>query len=86
MQPTSAKWAPACRKNHRLRTRSTLLSPRGRLSFDIAWEDEGTVFVAEVKSLTTENEEKQLRSGLGQVLGHAHQIGGGDDALGSTRR
>ena len=36
--------------------------------FDLAWEEEGTVFVAEVKSITVRNEEQQLRLGLGQVL------------------
>jgi len=30
--------------------------------------------VAEVKSLTAANEEKQLRLGLGQVLRYAHQL------------
>lgn len=37
-------------------------------NFDLAWESEGRVWVAEVKSLTALNEEKQLRLGLGQVL------------------
>jgi hypothetical protein len=36
--------------------------------FDLAWEHTGTLFVAEVKSLTLRNEERQLRLGLGQVL------------------
>jgi hypothetical protein len=45
-------------------------SPRpGEPNFDIAWEArDGTVFVAEVKSVTDLNEERQLRLGLGQVL------------------
>jgi len=37
-------------------------------NFDIAWEQGDTLWVAEVKSLTVENEEKQLRLGLGQIL------------------
>lgn len=37
-------------------------------NYDIAWKRDGTIFVAEIKSLTKENEEKQLRLGLGQVL------------------
>ena len=37
-------------------------------NFDLAWEAGGTVIVAEVKSLTVSNEERQLRLGLGQVL------------------
>lgn len=52
--------------------RSTGLEPRspalGEPEFDLAWENHNTVFVAEVKSVTAENEEKQLRLGLGQVL------------------
>ncbi|MEX0990598.1 MAG: hypothetical protein WD206_09940 [Actinomycetota bacterium] len=44
-------------------------SPRpGDPNFDLAWEDGGSLFVAEVKSMTVANEEKQLRLGLGQVL------------------
>jgi hypothetical protein len=41
-------------------------------NFDLAWQDGATIFVAEVKSLTDFNEEKQLRLGLGQVLRYAH--------------
>lgn len=37
-------------------------------NFDLAWQKDGTVFVAEVKSITAENEEHQLRLGVGQVL------------------
>ena len=44
-------------------------SPRAdEPNYDLAWEHEGQVFVAEVKSITDRNEEKQLRLGLGQVL------------------
>lgn len=35
------------------------------LNFDIARRQRGTVFVAEAKSITNENEEEQLRLGLG---------------------
>jgi hypothetical protein len=42
--------------------------------FDLAWEGGDAVFVAEVKSLSDENEERQLRLGLGQVLRYAHQL------------
>lgn len=42
--------------------------------FDLAWLVGKTVFVAEVKSTTTENEEHQLRLGLGQVLRYRHRI------------
>jgi hypothetical protein len=37
-------------------------------NFDLAWERDGIVYVAEVKSLGPTNEERQLRLGLGQVL------------------
>jgi len=40
---------------------------RGPL-YDLAWRRDGVIYVAEVKSRTDENEERQLRLGLGQVL------------------
>jgi hypothetical protein len=40
----------------------------GEPSFDIAWTYGATTYVAEVKSTTDRNEERQLRLGLGQVL------------------
>jgi len=44
-------------------------SPRAdEPNFDLAWEAGGAISVAEVKSTTPENEERQLRLGLGQVL------------------
>ena len=42
--------------------------------YDLAWEAEGVVWVCEVKSLTPNNEEKQLRLGLGQVLRYQEQL------------
>jgi hypothetical protein len=36
--------------------------------FDLAWRDGEVAYVVEVKSLTAENEERQLRLGLGQLL------------------
>ena len=44
------------------------LPPNGEPKFDVAWRDGDRKYVAEVKSLTKRNEEKQLRLGLGQVL------------------
>jgi len=41
---------------------------RGDPNFDLAWRAGGRLFVAEVKSTTPTNEERQLRLGLGQVL------------------
>jgi hypothetical protein len=43
-------------------------------NFDIAWQALERHYVAEVKSLTHQNEEKQLRLGLGQVLRFAHAM------------
>jgi hypothetical protein len=37
-------------------------------NFDLGWNRQGIIWVAEVKSLTKTNEEKQLRLGLGQLL------------------
>lgn len=55
------------------------LSPRsphpGEPVFDIAWEDGEAIVLAEVKSLTEENEEKQLRLALGQVLRYGFLLG-----------
>jgi hypothetical protein len=51
-------------------------SPRGEPEFDLAWESDGVLFVAEVKSLTDANEERQLRMALGQVLRYQHLLQG----------
>jgi hypothetical protein len=40
----------------------------GGPAYDLAWETPSAIFVAEVKSITVANEERQLRLGLGQVL------------------
>lgn len=48
---------------------ATPMSPIvGGPNFDLAWEYDEEVWVAEVKSCTTANQENQLRLGLGQVL------------------
>jgi hypothetical protein len=47
---------------------------RGDPNFDIAWRTPETLFVAEIKSLTDSNEERQLRLGLGQVLRYRSQL------------
>lgn len=53
----------------------TPLSPAsGDPQFDIAWIDAGIVFVAEVKSLSDTNEEKQIRLAIGQVLTYAYRL------------
>lgn len=51
------------------------LSPApGDPPFDIAWLQDGVAYIAEVKSLTDDNEERQLRLGLGQVLSYVHLL------------
>ena len=50
-------------------------SPQSRdPNFDLAWERDDVVYVAEVKSLTLINQEQQLRLGLGQVLRFRHLL------------
>jgi len=54
------------------------IEPRSRLprepNYDLAWEAGGAAFVAEIKSITNDNEEEQLRLGLGQVLRYRHRL------------
>lgn len=51
------------------------LSPSGSDPlFDIGWIVEDTAWIAEVKSLTESNQERQLRLGLGQVLSYAYLV------------
>lgn len=45
-------------------------------NFDLAWQRDGVVYVAEVKSITPSNEERQLRLGLGQVLRYRNLLAG----------
>ena len=45
--------------------------------FDIAWTTGEVLYLCEVKSLTDDNEESQLRLGLGQVLSYIHRTHGG---------
>lgn len=42
--------------------------------FDIAWRHKGMAFVVEVKSLTVDNEIRQIRLAIGQVLDYAHGL------------
>jgi hypothetical protein len=52
-----------------------VLSPPGEPSYDLGWvEPDGTFIVAEVKSITARNEERQMRLGLGQVLRYRHVL------------
>jgi hypothetical protein len=43
-------------------------------NYDIAWKYNDEVWIAEIKSVTESNEEKQLRLGLGQVLRYCHVL------------
>jgi hypothetical protein len=57
--------------------RSTGLEPckaSGGVDFDIGWEWDKKLVVVEVKSLTRDNETRQLRLGLGQLLHYAHVL------------
>ena len=57
------------------------LTPRspvaGEPEFDIGWEDGDSLCIAEVKSMSHANEEKQLRLAVGQVLRYAHLLSAG---------
>jgi hypothetical protein len=51
------------------------LSSDGEPDFDLAWEDpDGAAVVAEVKSVTSRNAERQMRLGLGQVLRYRNLV------------
>jgi hypothetical protein len=51
------------------------LSPvGGDPAFDLAWRYGEIVYVAEIKSRTAENEERQMRLGLGQVLRYRQML------------
>ena len=55
-------------------------SPRnGEPNFDLLWKQNGELVVAEIKSVSDSNEEKQLRLGLGQVLRYRHLLSAGGD-------
>jgi hypothetical protein len=46
----------------------------GEPNYDLAWAQSGALYVAEVKSLPPEQEESQMRIGLGQVLQYRHAL------------
>jgi hypothetical protein len=56
---------------HGLEPRSWMMS---EAPYDLAWEAAGAIHVAEVKSLTARNEERQLRLALGQVLRYGQEL------------
>jgi hypothetical protein len=49
----------------------------GEPDFDLAWEHDGVTYVAEVKSITDADEERQLQLGLGRVLRHRQALSAG---------
>lgn len=52
-----------------------MMRPDRNCNYDLAWkEPDGRIAVAEVKSLTAENEIFQVRHGLGQVLDYAERL------------
>jgi hypothetical protein len=53
----------------------------GEPEFDIAWEDGGSLCIAEVKSMSHANEEKQLRLAVGQVLRYAYFFSAGQRSV-----
>jgi hypothetical protein len=59
-----------------IRSRGMLpLSPKqGEPEFDIAWKTAQALFVCEVKSLLPENEERQLRMAIGQVIRYRQKL------------
>ena len=42
--------------------------------YDMAWSDESNIWLAEIKSLTEENETHQIRLGLAQLLEYKHKL------------
>jgi hypothetical protein len=75
-----AGWAEHNRTQNELaRIVTTMgLAPRspghGEPRFDLAWLRGQTVWVAEVKSITPDNEEQQLRTAMGQVLRYRQKL------------
>lgn len=53
---------------------SVFMSHGGLPKFDLLWTSERGSFVCEVKSVTSENEETQLRKAIGQVLRYQCQL------------
>jgi hypothetical protein len=53
-------------------------------TFDLAWIHRGRSWVAEVKSLTKKNEERQLRLGLGQVLRYRELLSQSGSSFGAV--
>lgn len=48
--------------------------PNGEPLFDVGWWSSDALFIAEVKSLGADNEARQVRLGLGQVLDYRKQL------------
>lgn len=50
------------------------LDSRSFCPYDLAWQTTDTLVVVEVKSLTADNEDHQIRYGLGQVLDYRYRL------------
>lgn len=55
------------------------------MNFDLAWEVNGVLYVAEIKSLHQLNERNQIRLGIGEVIDFAHRLGGARKVLAVER-
>lgn len=58
----------------------------GAVNFDLAWEANGLLYVAEIKSLHELNERNQIRLGIGEVVDFAHRLGGARKVLAVERQ
>lgn len=68
-----------------LRTESIIPLRAGTVNFDLAWEVNGVLYVAEIKSLHQLNERNQIRLGIGEVIDFAHRLGGARKVLAVER-
>lgn len=58
----------------------------GDPQWDVLWCDGAATWVAEVKSITDANEERQLRLGLGQLLRYRHRLSASGQAAHEPHR
>jgi len=81
-RPPTEAVAPAARRSlYQPKDAKNGLKPEDRGNIDVAWIDRNTLVVIEVKSTTPQNETKQLRLGLGQVLDYQDVEARGFDSV-----
>ena len=68
-----------------LRERAIVPLRAGSVNFDLAWEVDGGLYVAEIKSLHEVNERNQIRLGMGEVIDFAYRLGGARKVLAVER-